>query len=69
MHAVPLTLVAATGHSFLGNVNGWLLASLLIGSIPGIILGSLASGRVDENLVRYALAAMLAVSAIKMIAA
>ncbi|WP_120076120.1 sulfite exporter TauE/SafE family protein [Aurantiacibacter odishensis] len=69
MHAVPLTLVAATGHSFLGNVNGWLLASLLIGSIPGIILGSLASGRVNENLVRYALAAMLAVSAIKMIAA
>lgn len=69
MHAVPLTLVAATGHSFLGNVNGWLLASLLIGSIPGIILGSLASGRVNENLVRYALAAMLAVSAIKMIVA
>lgn len=68
MHAVPLTLVAASGHSFLGNVDGWLLASLLIGSIPGIILGSLASGRVNERLVRHALAAMLAVSAIKMIA-
>lgn len=69
MHAVPLTLVAATGHSFLGNVDGWLLGSLLIGSIPGIIVGSLVSGKVNENLVRYALAAMLAVSAIKMITA
>lgn len=66
MHAVPLTIVAATGHSFLGNVDSWLLASLLIGSIPGIIVGSLVSGRVNETLVRYALAAMLAISAIKM---
>ncbi len=67
MHAVPLTLVAATGHSFLGNTDSWLLASLLIGSIPGIIVGSLVGGRVNEKLVRYALAAMLAISAIKMI--
>ena len=67
IHAVPLTLVAGIGHSFLGNVDTWLLASLLIGSIPGIILGSLASGRVNDNLVRYALAAMLVVSAVKMI--
>jgi uncharacterized membrane protein YfcA len=68
IHAVPLTLVAALGHSWLGNVDGWLLASLLIGSIPGIVAGSLATGRIDENLVRYALTAMLVVSAVKMIA-
>ncbi len=67
IHAVPLTLVAALGHSWLGNVDGWLLASLLIGSIPGIIVGSMVSGKVNDNLVRYALAAMLLVSAIKMI--
>ena len=67
MHAVPLTLIAATGHTFLGNVDGWLLASLLIGSIPGIVVGSLVGGRVNENIVRYALSAMLAVSAIKML--
>lgn len=68
VHAVPLTFVAALGHSWLGNVDGWLLASLLIGSIPGIIAGSLMAGRVNEHLVRYALATMLVVSAIKMIA-
>lgn len=67
IHAIPLTLVAALGHSWLGNVDGWLLGSLLIGSIPGIILGSLTAGKVNDNLVRYALAAMLVVSAVKML--
>jgi uncharacterized membrane protein YfcA len=67
IHAVPLTLVAAIGHSWLGNVDLWLLASLLIGSVPGIILGSLAAGKVNDQLVRYALAAMLVVSGVKMI--
>ncbi len=68
IHAIPLTFVAALGHSWLGNVNGWLLGSLLIGSIPGIILGSLIAGKVNDNFVRYSLAAMLIVSAVKMIA-
>lgn len=67
IHAVPLTLVAAIGHSWLGNVDLWLLISLLIGSVPGIILGSLAAGKVNDNWVRYALAGMLVVSAVKMI--
>ncbi len=67
IHAVPLTLVAALGHSWLGNVDLWLLVSLLIGSVPGIVFGSLVAGRVNDNLVRYALAGMLVVSGIKMI--
>lgn len=67
IHAVPLTLVAALGHSWLGNVDLWLLVSLLIGSVPGIIVGSLAAGKVNDQLVRYALAAMLVVSGVKMI--
>ncbi len=67
MHAVPLTLVAAGGHAALGNFDGWLLASLLLGSIPGIVVGSLVSGKVNEDWVRYALSAMLVVSAIKML--
>jgi uncharacterized protein len=67
IHAVPLTLVAALGHSWLGNVDLWLLVSLLIGSVPGIIAGSLVAGKVNDNLVRYALAAMLVVSAVKMV--
>ncbi len=67
IHAVPLTLVAAIGHSWLGNVDLWLLVSLLIGSVPGIVLGSLLAGKVNDNLVRYALAVMLVVSAVKLL--
>jgi uncharacterized protein len=69
VHAVPLTIVAGTGHAAFGNFDGWLLASLLIGSIPGIVAGSLVSGRVPEDWVRYSLAAMLVVSSLKMLGA
>jgi len=67
VHAVPLTLVAGFGHSLLGNVDGWMLASLLIGSIPGIVVGSLVGGKIPEDWVRYALATMLVVSSLKML--
>lgn len=67
VHAIPLTLVAALGHSWLGNVDAWLLISLLLGSIPGIVVGSLAAGKISDNLVRMALAGMLLLSALKML--
>src|SRR4029077_1623461 len=44
-HAVPLTLVAGLGHWLLGSVNWWLLVSLLLGSVPGVVLGSHLSAR------------------------
>ena len=40
-HAVPLTLIAGLGHWAIGSVDPGLLLSLLLGSIPGIVLGSL----------------------------
>jgi uncharacterized membrane protein YfcA len=42
-HAVPLTLVAGLGHWLIGSVDWSLLGSLLLGSLPGIWLGSHAS--------------------------
>jgi uncharacterized membrane protein YfcA len=60
-HAVPLTLVAGIGHWFLGSVNLPMLTSLLCGSIPGIILGSMLAVRVPEWVLRPLLAATLAV--------
>jgi uncharacterized protein len=59
-HAVPLTLIAGVGHWFLGSVNLDMLASLLIGSIPGIILGSMLAVRVPEWVLRPLLAVTLA---------
>ena len=52
VHAIPLTLVAGAGHMMMGNFNFALLATLLMGSIPGIIIGSLASARAPETLLR-----------------
>ena len=58
-HAVPLTLVAGLGHASLGTIDYHLLGTLLIGSLPGIYLGSHVSGRVAERWVRVALAMIL----------
>jgi uncharacterized protein len=60
-HAVPLTLLAGVGHWFLGSVNLDMLTSLLIGSIPGISLGSMIAARVPEWVLRPLLAVTLAV--------
>jgi uncharacterized membrane protein YfcA len=62
-HAVPLTLLAGLGHMALGTVSFPLLLSLLLGSIPGIILGSMASRHAPEPLLRIGLAIILAISA------
>ncbi len=58
-HAVPLTLVAGLGHATLGTINYGLLGTLLIGSIPGIYLGSHMSSKIAEHWVRIALASIL----------
>jgi len=58
-HAVPLTLVAGLGHSFLGSINYHILTSLLAGSIPAIIVMSMVSARASDTAVRVALAAVL----------
>lgn len=67
-HAVPLTLVAGLGHWWLGSVNWSLLGSLLIGSLPGIWIGSHVSAKVPEKFLRPALAVMLVLVGTKLIA-
>lgn len=58
-HAVPLTLVAGLGHAVNGSVDWILLASLLIGSLPGIWLGSHIGNRLPDNVLRVLLASLL----------
>jgi uncharacterized membrane protein YfcA len=59
VHAVPLTIVAGIGHLFIGSVDWQLLLNLLLGSMPGIIIGSLLVHRISEAVVRVGLAAIL----------
>jgi uncharacterized protein len=58
-HAVPLTLVAGTGHWALGSVDWALMGVLLMGSLPGIVIGSYSALRVPETVLRVTLAAVL----------
>jgi uncharacterized protein len=65
-HAVPLTLVAGIGHWFLGSIDFAIFASLILGSVPGILLGSYAALRVPERALRLVLAVTLLVVASKL---
>ena len=67
-HAVPLTLVAGLGYWWLGAIDWRLLFSLLTGSIPGIILGTLLAARVSARFLRFCLAATMTVVGIKLLA-
>ena len=65
-HAVPLTLVAGTGHWIAGAVDWHLMGSLLVGSLPGIMIGSYSAIRVPEAALRLVLATTLIVVATKL---
>lgn len=66
-YAVPLTAIAALGHWWLGSIHWELLASLLVGSLPGITLGSWVARSVPEKFLRVLLAMTLTGVAIKLI--
>ena len=67
VHAVPLTALAGMGHMALGTVDLVLLGSLLLGSLPGIYIGSHMSAKVPEKVLRPLLATMLLIIGIKMV--
>ncbi len=67
-YAVPLTLVAGAGHATLGSVDWSMLSLLLIGSLPGIWLGSHFMTRVPERAIRSLLSVLLAYAGTKLIA-
>lgn len=58
-HAIPLTALAGFGHWQLGHVDFTLLGSLLMGSLPGIWIGSHLSAKIPEKVLRPVLAGVL----------
>ena len=66
-HAVPLTFLAGVGHWLLGDVDLALVGALLAGSIPGVIVGSVLSVHVPGTVLRVVLAAVLFISALKLL--
>ncbi len=62
-HAVPLTLIAGLGHWMMGSVDWHIIASLLVGSLPGIFLGTYFAIRIPERALQLVLAMTLFVVA------
>ncbi|HMK90309.1 MAG TPA: sulfite exporter TauE/SafE family protein [Methylocystis sp.] len=66
-HAVPLTLLAGLGHWLLGDVDLALLASLLIGSLPGIAIASHFASKAPEQVLRPILASVMTVTGARLL--
>jgi uncharacterized protein len=66
-HAIPLALIAGLGHLWLGNVDYALLANLLLGSIPGVILGAIVGTRLPQAALQHGIALVLGAVAVKML--
>jgi hypothetical protein len=66
-HAAALLWVAGAGHLVAGNVDLHATGWLLIGSIPGVLLGSHFTVRLPERALRVALALVLSFSGVKLL--
>ena len=67
VQAIPLVIAAAIGHLLWGDFELDLTASLLIGSIPGVIIGAHVSSRAPDAYIRPALALVLLLSGLKLL--
>lgn len=66
-HALPITIIAAAGHAMLGHVDLGVLAFLLLGSIPGVLLASRVAIRLPAALTNTLIAVMLAMVSERML--
>lgn len=67
VHAIPLAIVAGLGYLFAGLVNWNIVFSLLTGSIPAIVIGSLLAKKLPSRLIQIALAIVLVVAGAKVL--
>jgi uncharacterized protein len=63
--AVPLTLAAALGAVAFGHIEIGITTSLIIGSVPAVLVGSLLSSSVPDRYVRPAIAFVIFASGLK----
>jgi len=66
-HAAALLWVAGISHLLHGDVDKHAMAWLLVGSIPGVLLGSQMSIKVPERALRVVFGAVLVLSGIKIV--
>jgi uncharacterized membrane protein YfcA len=66
-HAVPLTLVAGLGHWLIGSVDWYIVGALLLGSLPGISIGSYVAARISDRFLLPVLASILVLIGLRLI--
>jgi len=66
-HAFFLATAAGVLHASMGNVNYTLVLNLLLGSIPGVLVGSMLSAKAPTALLRTIIASLVLISGLKLI--
>ena len=66
-HAAALLYVAGFGHFIAGNVDMGTVGWLLLGSLPGVLVGGRLSLQVPDRPLRFALATVLGLSGLKLV--
>lgn len=69
VQAVPLVASAAVSHALFGDVDLVITLPLLIGSIPGTVVGAMLSSRLPSGIIRAALTVVLLASGLKLLGA
>src|SRR5688500_3278438 len=67
IQAIPLVISAAIGHALFGDLHLDIAGAVLLGSIPGVLLGARISSRAPGGIVRTALVIVLLASALKLL--
>ncbi|AGZ44298.1 sulfite exporter TauE/SafE family protein [Actinoplanes friuliensis] len=67
IQAIPLVISAAIGHALFGDLKLDIAGAVLLGSIPGVLLGARISSRAPGGIVRAALVIVLLASALKLL--
>jgi uncharacterized protein len=66
VQAIPLVAAAALGHAIFGDLKLDLAAAVLVGSVPGVLIGARLSSRAPAGVIRAALVIVLIASALKL---
>jgi uncharacterized membrane protein YfcA len=69
VQAIPLVMAAALGHALFGDLRLDIAGAVLVGSVPGVLIGARISSRAPAGLVRAALVVVLLASALKLLGA
>lgn len=67
LHAFVLVTAAGAMHAFYGNIDYMLAFNLLLGSVPGVLLGSRLSAKVPGRPLRTFMATIILISGLKLL--